>query len=125
MNKKINSKGNKGKSTVPYLRVRGSKSTSEKTMAEVLKRLARMRALSASKSGYAVVKIEVEKPVVKKWGNNRLEITPIETIIPQAYDVSPRLKEYQPSKQVVRIANILIKSRIKSLQRVGNDLIEL
>lgn len=123
MNKK-NSKNSKRKSVFPYLKEGSIRIPRDKTLADILSKVAKIQALSGSKP-YTFVKIEVEKPVIKEWGNNRLEITPIETIIPQAYDVSPRLKEYQPSKQVVRIANILKRSHIKSLQRVGSDLIEL
>lgn len=123
MNKK-NSKNGKRKSVFPYFKEGSIRIPRDKTLADILSKVSKIQALSGSKP-YTFVKIEVEKPVIKEWGNNRLEITPIETIIPQAYDVSPRLKEYQPSKQVVRIANILKRSHIKSLQRVGSDLIEL
>lgn len=123
MNKK-NSKNGKRKSVFPYIKEGSIRIPRDKTLADILSKVSKIQALSGSKP-YTFVKIEVEKPVIKEWGNNRLEITPIETIIPQAYDVSPRLKEYQPSKQVVRIANILKRSHIKSLQRVGSDLIEL
>lgn len=123
MNKKI-SKNSKWKSTLPYLKEGSIKVSKYKTLADILSRVAKFQALSA-KPDSAVIRIEIEKPVIMKRGNTHLEITPIETIIPQAFDVSPRLKEYQPSKQMIRIANILKKSHIKSLQRVGNDLIEL
>lgn len=123
MNKRI-SKNNKWKSALPYFKEGSIKASKDKTLADILSRVAKLQAFSA-KSDSAVVRIEIEKPVIMKRGNTRLEITPIETIIPQAFDVSPRLKEYQPSKQVIRIANILKNSHIRSLQRIGNDLIEL
>lgn len=123
MNKRI-SKNSKWKSVFPYFKEGSIRFPKDRTLADVFSRVDKIQDLSTSKP-YTIVKIEVEKPLIKEWGKNRLEITPIETIIPQAFDVSPRLKEYQPSKQMIRIANILKKSHIKSLQRVGNDLIEL
>ena len=124
MNKRIRN-NNKWKSVFPYSKERNIRVPKDKTLADFFSKVAKIQAVSTSKTDYTIFKIEVEKPIVKEWGKNLLEITPIETIIPQAYDVSPRLKEYQPSKQVIRIANILKRSHIRSLQRIGNDLIEL
>ena len=124
MNNK-NNKSNKWRNAFPYIKEGSIRVNKGKSLADIISRVDRIHALSTFKSDHAMIKIEVEKPIIKKWGKNRLEITPIETIIPQAFDVSPRLKEYQPSKQMIRIANILKNFPIKSLQRVGNDLIEL
>jgi len=62
-------------------------------------------------------------PVIKKWGNNRIELSPMTSIEPLVFNVSPdKVRVIGKSERFV--AEILQKSHIASLRRLGEDILD-
>lgn len=65
----------------------------------------------------------VIKPVTQKWGENYIELTPISSIRPVIFPVSPDFKLQETSKILKKVANLMMKSNIVVLKRIGSDII--
>lgn len=62
------------------------------------------------------------KPTIQKIGKNYIELLPISEIEPMAFRVSSSSKTYTISPRIQKIANIMKKSPIAGIRRIGHDI---
>jgi len=64
------------------------------------------------------------KPVVRKLGKNNIEMVCISEIKPIAFDVSPTFKVHKINPRLRKIAQLMKKSSIAGIRRIGFDIID-
>lgn len=63
-------------------------------------------------------------PVLKKWGDNYIEIQPMSTTTPYVYDIPEDFEFHKAGSRLQRFAKFLVKIRIAGIQRLGQDILE-
>ena len=64
------------------------------------------------------------KPVVRRFGKNNIEMTRISEIKPIVFEVSPTFKVHEINPRLRKIAQLMKKSSIAGIRRIGFDIID-
>lgn len=65
------------------------------------------------------------KPIVKKIGKNYIEMTQLTDFEPVVLNVSPTLKIHRVSPRIKKIAELMQRSPVASIRRIGYDIIDI
>ena len=64
------------------------------------------------------------KPVVRRLGKNNIEMARISEIKPIVFEVSPTFKAHKINPRLKKFAQLMKKSPIAGIRRIGFDIIE-
>lgn len=81
-------------------------------------------AVTEIKSGNKASLFRVKLPPVKKIGKNYIELSELTEFEPEVIRVSPELK-YEVSPQLLRLARLMQKIPIATIQRIGRDITDI
>lgn len=68
--------------------------------------------------------LKTVNPVLKKWGDNYIEIQPMSSVAPYIYDIPEGFEFHKAGSRLQRFAKFLVKIRIAGIQRLGRDILE-
>lgn len=76
------------------------------------------------KSGNTASLYRVKLPPVKKIGKNYIELSELTEFEPEVIRVSPEFK-YEVSPQLLRLARLMKRIPIATIQRIGRDIADI